>query len=361
MRRVIYLFIFMIIALVLPVFLLVSCTKDEGTGPLTDSSSWEVLTTGELEVPGAVWALDTDEAIVGADNEHIYLTEDNGYNWTTKTLDTETGRNATDFYFIPGGNGIMIGERGMIYVSTDEGQNWTDATPSEMRDENLYDIIYPSDGSGNPLFVVGDDGALLRSTNYGITWEMISFDTLFYSDTLGNSSWYYDTTTFESQKFIDFHGGFAPNSNLIYILADTSTTDRKVILFRSTTGDADDWDTLAINTPLTLVDLYMSDDNSGFTISDDGYVYPITIDSTTVTLDPMPAADIGRALKEIEFIDDNTGWVVGASGAVARTSDGGENWEEIDVDITGDVYDIAFADADQGWQIHNQRNYWLEN
>ncbi|MCK5257670.1 MAG: glycosyl hydrolase, partial [Deltaproteobacteria bacterium] len=41
-------------------------------------------------------------------------------------------------------------------------------------------------------------------------------------------------------------------------------------------------------------------------------------------------------LKDVAFSDENNGWIVGAMGTVARSTDGGESWEL----ISGMSYDM---------------------
>ncbi|MBN2099174.1 MAG: hypothetical protein JW753_06220 [Dehalococcoidia bacterium] len=49
------------------------------------------------------------------------------------------------------------------------------------------------------------------------------------------------------------------------------------------------------------------------------------------------------------FPDENNGWVVGWSGRILRTSDGGSAWETLDSGTTADLQCVCFVDDRAGW------------
>jgi len=59
--------------------------------------------------------------------------------------------------------------------------------------------------------------------------------------------------------------------------------------------------------------------------------------------------DSVRTLHDLHFPDAQTGWVVGDSGTVLRTDDGGEAWAQVPVETSADLYSISFATATTGW------------
>ncbi|RKZ31870.1 hypothetical protein DRQ36_00570 [bacterium] len=335
-------------------FVFSGCSKEEEEEALQDGSYWSVVTTEELENPGAVWPLAHEKAIVGADNEHLYITEDDGHGWVTKTLNPETGRKATDFYFTSS-KGIMVGERGMLYISSDNGENWSDVFPAGVRDGDLYDIIYPATGEDNPLFICGNEGVLLRSENGGDSWEYIDlyigefFDSLAVVDS-GVTTWFYDTTLYVTQDQITFYGGYAPTEDLIYLLGDTVGSGDTLLFFRSMDGgDSGSWEMY----PFVghFADMYFFDETNGIMVGDGGYVYTISVAESSISTASLANVGSGRDLMEIEFTDATIGWAIGTGGTVAKTTDGGSVWSLVDVDITGDITDIGFFDETEGWVV----------
>ncbi len=51
------------------------------------------------------------------------------------------------------------------------------------------------------------------------------------------------------------------------------------------------------------------------------------------------------------FVDQNTGWVVGAFGSIFRTSDGGATWQPQVSQTTQQIYDVDFVDTRHGWVV----------
>lgn len=51
----------------------------------------------------------------------------------------------------------------------------------------------------------------------------------------------------------------------------------------------------------------------------------------------------------IHFIDENHGWIVGYSGTIKRTIDGGNTWVSQQSTTTANLWDISFIDNETGW------------
>ena len=56
-----------------------------------------------------------------------------------------------------------------------------------------------------------------------------------------------------------------------------------------------------------------------------------------------------RFLREVFFIDSITGWVVGDSGTILHTADGGLNWEVQQSNTYNDIVTVFFLDHHRGW------------
>ncbi len=338
------------------VLLFAGCSKDEDDEALTDGSSWSIIQTDEMEVPGAVWPLAHNEAIVGANNEFVYRTTDAGHGWTVESIDNTTGRAASDIYF-NSSRGIMIGERGMLYTTTDDGVTWADASVPEIvsEDMDLYDIVYPGTGEENPLFIVGERGALLKSTDAGASWAEIELNilvaesTMVVDDSTGDTTWDH-TPVYLDQERVNFTGGYAPTNSVVYLVGDTLANDGEFYLFRSSDA-GDDWDILTVSLGGDFPECYFSDDTTGMVFGSDGAIYKIATANDTVVTQYVTLLGSGNDLGEVEFVTSDIGWTVGAGGMVAKTENGGEHWDVIDVDVTGTITDVGFLDEDEGWIV----------
>lgn len=75
--------------------------------------------------------------------------------------------------------------------------------------------------------------------------------------------------------------------------------------------------------------------------------FPIALISQgTWELVPIPTS---KNLNSEYFIDSLTGWVVGDSGIILHTHDGGHNWEFQESNTNNDIIDVFFLNQDYGW------------
>jgi photosystem II stability/assembly factor-like uncharacterized protein len=51
------------------------------------------------------------------------------------------------------------------------------------------------------------------------------------------------------------------------------------------------------------------------------------------------------------FVDQNTGWAVGAFGTIFRTGDGGATWQAQVSQTTQQIFDVNFVDGQHGWAV----------
>ncbi|MCZ7640071.1 MAG: YCF48-related protein [Verrucomicrobia bacterium] len=56
-------------------------------------------------------------------------------------------------------------------------------------------------------------------------------------------------------------------------------------------------------------------------------------------------------LRGVVFVGTELGWAAGRAGTILHTSDGGQTWEVQDPGTTADLYGIHFADAHAGWVV----------
>jgi photosystem II stability/assembly factor-like uncharacterized protein len=56
-------------------------------------------------------------------------------------------------------------------------------------------------------------------------------------------------------------------------------------------------------------------------------------------------------LWDVSFIDATTGWVVGGSGTILHTADGGANWAPQTSGTGSTLYGVHFTDASNGWAV----------
>lgn len=66
---------------------------------------------------------------------------------------------------------------------------------------------------------------------------------------------------------------------------------------------------------------------------------------------PQEAPIGGVGLTAIQFVNRRTGWIVGYSGTILHTTDGGQNWRTQRSGTDGYLLDMHFADRYRGWAV----------
>ncbi|MFB3907999.1 MAG: YCF48-related protein [Candidatus Eisenbacteria bacterium] len=104
-------------------------------------------------------------AVAVGDGGRIYVTTDAGNSWTKVESGTNANLNAGDGF--PTGPAWAVGDGGTI-LKTADGVTWTAVESGTTA--NLYGIAQPHTDPSR-VYVVGDAGTILRSTDGGETWS----------------------------------------------------------------------------------------------------------------------------------------------------------------------------------------------
>jgi photosystem II stability/assembly factor-like uncharacterized protein len=86
-------------------------------------------------------------------------------------------------------------------------------------------------------------------------------------------------------------------------------------------------------------------EDHGTGLKDWGVVYRTTNGGASWT---RQAEHEDRWYNDVDFVDVNTGTVVGYNGVIVRTTDGGANWMDQVSGVTDHLYGVSFADANAG-------------
>jgi photosystem II stability/assembly factor-like uncharacterized protein len=116
------------------------------------------------------WAVGHDALILG--------TSDGGRTWTQQYQGENLQTSFLDVCALDTQGAIVVGAFGQCLATTDGGQTWTPRRPTE-EDLHLNRIVASSGGS---LFIAGERGLLLRSTDRGEKWMRVDspYDGSFY-------------------------------------------------------------------------------------------------------------------------------------------------------------------------------------
>lgn len=213
------------------------------------------------------------------------------------------GYNFSCIHFMDELNGLIVGFNGTIFRTSDGGETWVKTNPPvegiEIDISNHPDrgwFYYDCWDLGKFQFVndsvgwaVGNNGAILKTTNGGNTW--IS------QHSIQRTSY---TPHFNSLFFINEFVGWVVGYKRIPV--------GMTRVLKHTTDGGETWD---VHLP-----------------------------------GPMAAIE---SLNDVFFSDDQTGWAVGKNGVIIHTSDGGQNWQTQDSGTNKNLSAITFIDAQAGW------------
>ena len=224
-------------------------------------------------------------------------------------------------YFINPSTGWVVGEEGAIEKTTDGGSTWNIYPP--MTREILREVVFPSPDTG---YISGDSGVVLKTTNAGNNWFFLDSETtalLFDVFFLNNSTGY-------------IAGGY------------TSGDSAGTAWIRKTSNGGDNWITLYYNPDGGWVyEIQFFDSNTGVVLFD------IRIERTTdggTTWVPIVGGNNGSGAA-MHFPNSQTGYVVGNINQVFKTTDQGLNWTRYNTNYFGTTSSVHFVNSSTGYAV----------
>lgn len=336
-------------------------TSDGGT-------TWTYKSTGQSETLNGIATNSLGVWAVG-NNALLLFSSDNGATWTRKNLSTINRLNSISF---SGTTGIIAGDGGTILRTTDNGQTWNliNLPVTVLRSVSLLDTnavvvggyVSPNEtmfiakstdagltwqvmvnGNGptltgvqvvspNVIYVSGIHGVALKSTDRGVNW---------YSLQVSTSQWLYGLS------FLDENTGYICGGN----------TNSGIVLQTTDGGGSFTQDIPAGSRWLNSI--YMHKETEGYCVgSSGGKLYKKAGETSWTPLNPRTFSTIN----DISFLDNNSGVVVGDTGVVMLTTDGGESWSQspvasyYDINSVDRVATILVAVGDSGLAIRSVDN-----
>jgi photosystem II stability/assembly factor-like uncharacterized protein len=243
----------------------------------------------------------------GTSNGIIYKTIDGGITWIKKSV--PVGSEIKSFWFVNTQTAYATGYR-TILKTTDSGETWVSVYTGNA---SFRSICFPE----NELtgYAVGDYNTVLKTTDGGSSWQAIN-------------------TNVSGQQFYN-SVGFA-NNQLGFIVGANG-------LILKTTDGGINW--LNLRKEITLASLESID----FPVNaQTGYATGLgAINRILKTTDggntwTPQSVNTSRGFFKIHFLDNDTGYVVGESGAIMKTINGGLNWDYVVSGIDQYLFDVEF-------------------
>lgn len=349
-----------------------------GTLLLSNDSgqTWEIL---EKLTSQTLWDIEfynSNQGVAVGDSGIIMRTNDGGKTWII--TETPTDQNLYAVSFADSSNIVAVGWYSTILGTTDGGNNWHFISSPVVG--HYYDIQFPEAKKG---FIVGrnseDKAVILNSADEGTTWSTSLYGTYVFPNTIsfinpmvgyaagyyglvlktmdGGISWEYQPDAdkwLHKILFINQDTGYA-TSNLPYSIYRTvdgansweditpenqnyfktliHTTKNKLFAFGTggfiaKSGDyGDTWNEISHGLKKNFLEIQFPDEQTGFITAEDlllkSHDGGISWDTSKIT--GFSYGDVQAS----HFCDENTGFVLGGSGEILRTTDGGSSWIKV--------------------------------
>ncbi len=249
---------------------------------------------------------------------------------------------------------VAVGQDGTIMKSTNYGSTWQKVY-TYVTYQDLYGIFFSSPSSG---WAVGDSGTVLKTTDGGLNWTqmksptsgrltdvcflnkdtgwLVGPDVNLFKTTDGGSTWAVDNSV---------------SGSTIYFVNDTlGFIGSYESVFRTT--DAKTWSRINFNSGVTISKVYFKNVNRGWAGGYNpgiGYYgfYNTTDKGQTWT---YIGSSYFYGLQTMQFIDSLHGWGTMLDGTFIKTTDGGKSWQSASYSINSGI-GLYFVGIDTGIAI----------
>jgi len=279
------------------------------------------------------------------DSGTIIKTINAGATWVTLSSGTATWLSSV--FFTDANTGYAVGgdyNGGVIIKTIDGGATWD--TLSSGTIAWLHSIFFTNANAG---YAVGTSGTIIKTSNGGATWDIL--DNVDYAGNL-NSVYFTDANTGYALGG-DYSGGFMDG-----------------IIIKTTDGGST-WTVLFSTPAATLNSIYFTDASKGYAV---GYVFGecrgiiVKIVDGSVNSTESWTIPITREfpLKSVYFTDTNTGYIVSeawsschgesllknpTTSIIIKTTDGGTTWDSLLYVKNCQLHSVFFTDSNSGFIV----------
>lgn len=316
--------------------------------------SWQQVSQ-ESYIAYSMCFIDAATGVYGCSDGRVYRTVDGGNTWNFAL--SPSSLDITSIHFINATTGFGFGTGSVYIKSTDAGQTW-DEFPIGVGSINQYfDADLTPNGN---LHAVGTYGAMIRSTNLGISFVSQPFvtehsitDIEFLNVSTGYAVAGFGDgdilkTTDAGETWVSQTSSYTlPLYGISFTGAETGYLAGSINIKKTTNGGLNWADVYTSTTNEIFGDIYFTNSNTGYAVGSYARLLKTTNAGATWSSSTIPGS--GTFLNSIFFINENTGFAAGDNKA-HKTTDAGVTWQVLNV--TGgfaSFNNIFFTDANTGF------------
>lgn len=270
------------------------------------------------------------------DKSQVSFTKDGGDNWETVNVDSLNVLHLESIHFTSPSVGYTSGfnvdrkSAGVIYKSIDSGRTWTNISPIIGKYYVIWGCYFYDDDNG---IAVAGDGCrtqyFFKTTNGGQNWTFKDYQV--------------PGGTKLSDVRVDGATGYGQAISSGYVWETTDYGNNWEIDFE--TGPIDWAEELAYQDSSFIIPI--SEGCEGDFLGYGGMLFTTNKGQTIQT----KYLENTRNMYGSFLINKTTGWVCGVDKSVFFTCDAGNNWENLNCGIDGDLDDMFFIDDTTGWVV----------
>jgi len=135
-------------------------------------ATWTQAKVPTRQLLTSVYFVDDQHGWAVGHDAQILASEDGGVTWTKQFEDLTRESPLLDVWFQDANNGFAVGAYGNLMATTDGGKHWEDAS-DRLDNEDQYHLNAIAAVKDAGLFIVGEQGSMFRSADWGQTWEKL--------------------------------------------------------------------------------------------------------------------------------------------------------------------------------------------
>lgn len=256
-----------------------------------------------------------------------------------KAFEAQSAGDLITVFFTSSNNGWIAGDNGFLAITNNAGQTWT--RQNLKITDNINEIYFRNDDNG--YLVAGR--VMFKTVDGGKSWQEFV--------PLESRSFNGGTPEFLSIRFTGKKDGFIIGSILKEFDGEIRVVDSLVL---KTSDGGETWRRISVPFSKEIYNLDFVNDDYGWIVGDDGMILATVNGGLTWKIQKTPLGPIKDkktkpALYSVDFRDKKEGYAVGGYGTILRTDNGGETWDVVKTAYPETFLRVNFANDENGWIV----------